>query len=500
MMDLTRESKACAACAKAKRRCGKQIPACYRCESRGVSCEYSSARTFCLPSQQPGQPRTSQRQTGNVVLDAQPDTSMTNEFLDISGDTLAVDDILALNFDTTILPSPPSFVDPDPKQPYLPWYLEPSSWEIGHMAPSQYMAPFCNTVLMRHIEQIQEWQARWVKTGSNPYIHKHIYKFQLPRCIQDAYTTLSAYLHGTPENKGILENLVEDRVRQLLQDQPPGAATENDNDDEDFNPEPAAETDAAHHNLTTFEHMARVHALHTCQTICLFDGAIRLRHVAETQIPTLNLWLRQLMASAEASASRGPDAFVLSLLLPRDQRQQQQDHHTQISSPLQAGATPSLVNSQYVSTLTAAASASASASASLPGPSVLGPEDTAWYAWAFAETIRRTWMVACATQTIYLTLQLRWAPCPGGAMTTTRGVLWEADTAFAWAAAAGGDSNGGGGEDGLDFVDKRSWERILEQRPPEGVDEYTLAALEVTFGMDRIQRWRARMGSEELRG
>lgn len=479
-MDLTLESKACFACAKGKRRCGRQIPRCGRCESRGISCDYRADKTFSLPPRQPDETRASPPRT-NIVLDMPLDGAISDTQFDLSGDTMPIDDFFPLTFDTTAIPSPPSFTNLASKGTSLPWYLESSSWNIEHVPPSEYTTPFCNTVLREHIEHIQEWQARWVNTGNSPYIHRHVYKFQLPRCIQDAYTTLSTYMNRTPENRGIIELLVEERVRQLLSDQPAGS----DDDSSD-----------AYKSLSTFDHMARVHALHIYQTIALFDGAIRMRHVAETQIPTLNAWLRQLISSARAEASLGPDRFVLSLLLPRGQerteaappppsppplqQQQQQQSQSPPSRPPDVG----LVNNQYMTAL-----------ASTTNGPILSPEDTAWYAWAFSETIRRTWMIACSTQTIYLALQLRWAPCPGSTMITTRQEIWNADSAFSWASACDKYMKDGG--DGMDFVSRQRWDRIFESRRPHEVDEFTSSSLEITYGTDRMERWRSSMAARE---
>lgn len=44
-MDLTLESKACSACARAKRKCGRQIPRCGRCQSRDIPCEYTHVKS-----------------------------------------------------------------------------------------------------------------------------------------------------------------------------------------------------------------------------------------------------------------------------------------------------------------------------------------------------------------------------------------------------------------------------------------------------------------------
>lgn len=244
-------------------------------------------------------------------------------------------------------------------------------------------------------------------------------------------------------NKSIVKNLLEQRVKQLLADQPrppPGASNDED-------------TGAA--ALNTFEHLARVHALLIYQMICLYDGDIRLRHVAETQIPTLNSWLRQLISSAQHTAARGPETFISPLVTPPDQ----QDPLIQVQ-----------IGGQDVETVTLASS-------------FLSQEDMAWYAWLFAETIRRTWLVASSVQTIYLTLQVLWAPCPGGLPFTTRRGAFEASSSYAWAALCEGHKQG------IDFA-RRHKHRLFEECRPEDIDEFTVRLLEISYGLERIERWR----------
>ncbi|KAJ4391792.1 hypothetical protein N0V93_005412 [Gnomoniopsis smithogilvyi] len=445
--DLTLESKACAACAKAKRRCGKQIPTCYRCASKSIRCEYSHGPgTFSLPSQKSGDDRTS----GDHV---QPSTSaaagplavsVSEPLLDLPENHSTLEDLLAMDFDYTI---PSDMLNLTPKSYSLPWYLESASWEIGRAPYAEISTPFCHSVFMKYIGRIQEWQARWVKTGSNPYIHKHLYQFMIPKSILDAFTMLSTYLNATPETQPLVLHMLEERVTQLLRDQP----------------KETKDADA----LNPFEHLARVQALHIYQTLGLFSGGIRARHVAETQIPTLNEWMRAMIESAKSTASQGVEAFARTLLTPRGEpdppkHQGPRDQAVGLFAP------------DYMPTL-------------LMGDAKLSAEDTAWYAWVLSESIRRVWVVAAATQSVFLALQLKWSPCPGSTVFSTRADLWEAGSAYTWASRC--KQRKVDDEAGLDFVERGDWERILESRGPEEVDEFTTSGLEVTFGSERIDQW-----------
>lgn len=432
-IDMTVESKACCACARAKRKCERQIPACSRCQARGMRCEYPSA------SYEPfDQPQVRHHQ---VAVSEEP---LSHLLFGLSEDMTSVDDFASRGLDTIVGNSSSIEPNPKPQSPPLPWYLEKESWDIDHLT-SHSTSPFCSTVLSSYTDNIKEWLTCWVETGACPFIHLRTYNYHLPRCVQDAYTALTTYQNMKDSNRSIVMTLLEQRIKQLLADQPrPPPGTINDED-------------AGAAALNTFEHLARVHALLIYQVVCLYDGDIRLRHVAETQIPTLNLWLRQLVSSAKRTAAQGPESFISPLVTPPDQ----QDPLMQVQIGGHDG---------DMETVTMARS-------------FLSREDMDWYAWLFAETIRRTWLVASSVQTIYLTLQVLWAPCPGGLPFTTRKGAFEASSSFAWAACCEGHKQG------IDFA-RRHKHRLFEECRPEDIDEFTVRLLEISYGLERIERWR----------
>lgn len=431
IMDLTLESKACVACTKAKRKCGKQIPACGRCASRGVHCDYSQpASTFSVPPREP-----EDAQASKMVATA----SASEPLFELSDGFYTLDNILAMDFDYTLTAPdcPRPILDLSTKKLSVPWYMESASWELKPAPHSEDTTAFCNSVFLKYIQKVQQWQARWVTTGSNPYVHKYIYKYNMPRSIQDAYTFLATYINTTPENKQTILHLLEERVKQLLHDQPDkqtpqDAATANTSS---LSPRTS--------NLTLFDHLTRVQALHTYQTIGLFDGSIRARHVAETQIPTLNAWMRAMLDAAQTTAAlgtRGP--FVR--MAPGAQQ---------------------------------------------PQPALGADDEAAWLAWVVGESVRRVWIVGTATQNVFLALQVKYAPCPGAAAFHTREGLWEAGLAFEWARRCGKVRAEGGDGDGVEFVERGAWERVFACRRPGEVDEFTRSMMEVTFGSERIEKW-----------
>lgn len=394
---------------------------------------------------------------------------------------MVIDELYPFHFDgMATLPSPRSNFNLHAKDVSLPWYIEESSWELDQSINAGAPPIYSTTVLLDHVEVIKTWQRRWARTGSNPYIHPNVYRFQMPRCVQDAYTTLSTYLERTPENKAMVARIVEDRVRQLLDDQPLGI----EGDEAEIQ-----------HALDPFEHLARVQALHVYQTIGLYDGDIRLRHVAETQIPTMNSWLRQLMHSSKAAAAQGLQHFILPVLVPTKVNKRPSAAGDMCTSSLNSLPCSLLDIGDPTSTVSSHQDSyrhNTNENTILNTPR-LSQEESEWYAWSFAETIRRTWMVASALQTVYLTLQVRYAPCPGGTMFTAREGLWEAKTAFAWMSKCGE----GGSQSGksVDFVNRTQWGGMFEGRRPEEMDEFTKEVLEITYGSERVERWRINMAA-----
>ncbi|KAH8194518.1 hypothetical protein TruAng_011317 [Truncatella angustata] len=124
----------------------------------------------------------------------------------------------------------------------------------------------------RHVLVLQQWLNRWVDTGSNPFIHSHLYSSRFPSSIQMAYVTLSSYLSRTNGNKEIVLRIVQDRADELLRDK--GAILDQLGPDAT----PAAKL------TDILDQLSYLHSL--------------LRHVAESRLFVLSSWATQLIESA----------------------------------------------------------------------------------------------------------------------------------------------------------------------------------------------------------
>jgi hypothetical protein len=238
---------------------------------------------------------------------------------------------------------------------------------------------------------------------------------------------LSCYLHKTEANEKIIFQLIEGRVKALLEyydDSPTGTFTNH------RRPRPAS--------MDSLEHIARVQALLIYQFIGLYDGDIRLRHLAEGSIAVLNRWMYQMVHHASQTACLG-DAVVL---------------------PLHEG-------SMY--------------------DTALG-ENLLWYSWILAESIRRTWVIVSGMQGLYLILQQHdvAAPCLGGMMLTTRRGVWDAPSAQAWEKLCS--------EVNVGLVQTADADKVVMEAAPDDVDAFAKFVLEVVFGVERTERWTAFMG------
>ncbi|KAK9423156.1 hypothetical protein SUNI508_04450 [Seiridium unicorne] len=404
---------ACAACSRAKRKCGKQRPSCERCTKRGVACKYSASRTsrFVLleeptaiekekPVQTPAcQPRPANN-TGPVLY-GDAVTAPFSPFFDLSiSPSASLDSVFSAN-----------------------WFLSPETWVVDHRA-SENVAPVGGAALKGFVSLIQRWFEQWVESGSNPFIHSHLYRTQFPGCLQVAYVTMSSYTTRTDGNAEIILRIVQDRADELLRER--GVATDG------FGPESSVDAKV----LGIIEQLARLHALMVYQVICLFDGDIRSRHVAEKRIFALYSWATELVESAGQAFS---DIFATS-------------------DPVELA----LLNFPGVQ-----------ASASCL--------EQRWQAWILAESVRRTWLVATAIYAVYLIMQQSWILCPGGIMFTNGQGLWDAKSASEWDKLwSGGDAK---------FLQRFDADRFFTEANPTEIDEFGKVMLEVTFGFDKVKKW-----------
>ena len=412
-MATTSGKKACRACAKAKRRCGKETPHCLRCRIRGIECTYPTPKPSCFV--------LCRDDTFSAEHDFLPSSTLQRSISSSGFQTGGLDNLwLSPGLDLPELCS--GFVD---NQPDSSWFTSPETWKIDRFLQVEYN-PSSIVGLKRLMANFHRWLIDWVEKGSNPFIHSQLYRTRFPRCIQDAYTALSCYLHRTASNERAIFHIIEDRAKHLLAE----------------NGIPSAES--LHQNISmssvtldSLEHIARVQALLVYQVLCLYDGDIRLRHIAESYIPVLNSWTEQMVGHASQAVCLGS----------------------------------SVISSAYEQT-----------AVSFDLSRIALNENACWHSWIVAESIRRTWLVASGIQGTYLTMKQSQAiPCQGGIMFTTHSGIWEAQSATAWEKLCS--------EVDVGLMQVADTDKLFTEVAPRDVDEFTVFVLQATFGEERMKRW-----------
>lgn len=392
--------KVCEACAIGKRKCGKQKPCCSRCKRRGIQCIY--------PRSKPG---------SFVPYEGESILSIRHDFVPYTTwrPSLYTLDTPPVEAEIVHHISP---LGPDPGlaeyQLASSWFASPDTWKISHFREAEvneYSAHDLNC----HISRVRRWLTQWVEDGSNPFIHQRLYRTRFPRSVQDAYAILSCYTHKTPRNECAVFQILEDKARQLI-----------------------SENSSVSDSLDLLEQLARVQALLIYQTIGLYDGNIRLRHLAESHIPVLNSWLYQLVERASQETYLG-----LSMVSTSHDR------------------------SEFGFSIS----------------ELIHLENHLWYSWILAETIRRTWVVISGIQGIYVGIQLGRSgdACIGGMMLTTRKGVWEAKSSPEWEKVCS-EVNAG-------LFHLADFESLFTEAEPGNINDFTIAMLEAIFGPERIQRW-----------
>lgn len=226
------ERKACFGCAKAKRTCDKQTPSCRRCSDKEIERQYPRIKRYRRVP-----PASASRERGSLGPVNVPDAHAAVIDLYSLESLPPLSNLQNINCSETTTYS------------YRVWFVEPHTWLIENTGLSNCHLTFgidpVSTVHANHKSwksSVTGWLRQWVEKGCNPFVHRHLYSRQgLPQCLQDAWTTLTAYFSMTSRNEHLVMQIVEARASGLLQAQI--------HDDNSFMAVPG---------LHTVEHLARV--------------------------------------------------------------------------------------------------------------------------------------------------------------------------------------------------------------------------------------------------
>lgn len=342
--------KACLQCTKSKRKCDKQAPFCRRCIEKGSRCKYPPKR----------------------VSAAFDDDAASSK----GGDIHELENPLATKHFGSDINSGKLLATNSRPIPSDVWFLSPETWALEHNPEFDEPRPYGEDALHDYIAMVTSWLERWVVQGSNPLIHAHLYRISLPTVMEDAYTSVAAFLTKNDANKAMIMRMLENRVRHLTESQP---------DTHDGSVGTVM--------IDTMSHLARTQALFIYQLIRLFDGDIRARAQAEMHIGLLQKWAKQMWESATM------DIGMVRLC----------------STFKDAEEVRCSMNNAFQTD---------------------GTAESLWHAWIVGESIRRTYLATICVLSVYSTLKQGWSPCPGGLTFTSRSGLWDASSPYKWLEAS----------------------------------------------------------------
>lgn len=452
------ETKACENCAKAKRKCGKELPGCHRCTSRGLQCVYQPARPTSFvrlqdPSDVDDLPHYQQQYWDPNIL-----------FTPVSDFDVPLIDCPAGTHDLQSSLQPPARI-PTPPRKHLDceWFLSPETWKspeshplmcpgrkFDHNNDEGSSPPVPVSALKQYLKVIQCTSADWVTRGSNDFIHSELYTFRNPRCIQDAQTAYALYLARTDHTEDAVFRTLHARATQLLRD------------------EEKHNTWSSH---DVFSHLARCQALLTYQIIGLMDGDIHLRGAAEERIEVLKTWLEQLLESTTSAATFcfGGGASGGGTSSPSDPAAKRPPSAPDIANVFGIG-TKALLSNDDLRT---------------DCRQPLRPaqqEQAVWRLWLFAESVRRTWIVTSGLQASFQALKTGWGICLRSMKLTAGQGMWDAPTCYAWERRCSkGD---------VFFLEGWDLDSLFTRCRPEEVDDFAKRCMDITWGVEKMQRWK----------
>ncbi|KAF2707202.1 hypothetical protein K504DRAFT_535734 [Pleomassaria siparia CBS 279.74] len=192
--------RSCSRCHEAKRKCDQMSPSCRLCRRKGLACVYPFRRPSSFVPIETVDPFSLPPTTNS------PDLQTLSNELFVAGILPG----LALDFaDPTDLPLT--------NYARAAWFTAPEAFMVDH-SPMPLPPNFKIQHLKEFVRLIESWLAIWVTTGSNAFIHAHLYGNGFPSCLQIAFSTYSAYINRTPTASEIILRTVNDQATALVSD------------------------------------------------------------------------------------------------------------------------------------------------------------------------------------------------------------------------------------------------------------------------------------------
>ncbi|KAI1109176.1 hypothetical protein F5Y14DRAFT_433546 [Nemania sp. NC0429] len=291
----------CSACVRGKRRCDKRKPACGRCVRQRYPCIYGgrglSELSFGDSADAPFGMDCLMNPTSNPdpfvpAPDALPTMLGADMGLapDVTFQLPVVDNDLG-----SLLASLPgsghsgssnSFLGDTTWSPQFTGISGVVSPEMS-LVRKDYskMAPMCQDYAPWQLADpsskasftigvFKKFHVTFAQTSCTPYIHRYLYKDNVPHCMLQAFSMCLLYTNQSASNRAMVLRVLDGNVREL-------------------------KATAGSPTLKPLERLARVHALMFYQTIRMFDGDITLGQQVDDDMALLESWNRDLCKSRD---------------------------------------------------------------------------------------------------------------------------------------------------------------------------------------------------------
>lgn len=258
------------------------MPACQRCISRDVRCEYSAKRPYVRepkPRVEPAFDTTSSpkdllSEIAVASKDVDIDKSLFEFFqtIDYQQDGYGFDP--SVDFSTSISSSPSQVAT----QKYSSLRDKSHLVQVG--------------IVKAYVKQIGAWMHEWAIKSHCPFIHRQLYaETGLPGCLQDAFACLTCYAAKNDDNEEYVWQTIESKANAFFEKHQSNLL---------LTPPSVCEMVSLGSN-SILDLLSKTQAGIIYLNLRLFDGDIRQRAQAERHIPTLTDWLKQLMHIAQRS-------------------------------------------------------------------------------------------------------------------------------------------------------------------------------------------------------
>ncbi|KAK4082421.1 transcriptional regulator family: Fungal Specific TF [Trichoderma aggressivum f. europaeum] len=465
----------CIICAKGKRRCSRQIPSCTRCAEKGFVCRYPAPRISYVPPielvfSSDGPPTVYQDLRGSAGNSASSGASSATAngryheqlLLDSTNENR---NHLAQDSTSFLTESRSATTGDEPiLAPHLsnPWFLSPSSWVITDNTDSVRPRGCLNEEALRQFpDHAMAWLKQWSVKGHCPFIHLNQQKTfnGFPDCLQDAYTVTAAYTNSTPATKQLALRILQSRAAQLVSTFKDARSLE----------------DLIYGPMTA---LSRLQALLVYTIIGLFDGDIRARGQAESNLDILTtwsteLWERAVLDISQSRAAEDNPSTDINDLLATERCKKVGTAQEAMDAAAPTSTDPTISTTKY----------------DYMGLIMDGTIYSAWQSWIFAESIRRTYLTVGITRSVFRVLQKGWSDCPGGIIFTAANGLWDASDPHTWMKRI--SSSG--------FLPVRHTDmgNLVDQTDRSKVDEFSHTIVIISFGLERYAQWGADSNEQE---